>query len=782
MKFVLYEIRKLISTRYIIYSAVLLLLCSGAVCFYQIRNDYDAMARVYADQLFRTYSESPDELTREYEDVTEYNRERQRIAREQMAAGNYSYVSEPLPNKYAPDGYTDSQLFALLFDRVDYAAGYPDRIGKVIRTAVTNLSEYDRRGISADSYAYRYQISVVNIYDRMLGNVTLEPENARGWDEFFEYDISNIFIFILVIIVSSTTMIQERGSGFLAIILMSKNGRGKTAAAKIAAVVIIDIVIVLAFSIVNFCIIGAVAGYSSPDSPLATFERFVLCRYKITVGEYLVISLCARSFAMCVFSLAVMAISVLISQYAVVYISSLVFLGINFALYMTGRIFGESAASLFNLFSLSAVYPLFVRFRAVNIFGSVVDCIPFIAVTGGAIFILASALVIYKFGARNVLPRAIAGRGLRSVLPRLPVGTASKPRAIGIKPLALYEFYKLIFTSRYYIPIILLLVIKCRIDALELAPDESYADAIYKEYMTALAGEYTDDKRQYIKDERERINSILAEYENNQHAYMKGELSLDEYNGYMKDYSRAYSRDGYFAIIEAHAGYIDRLNLSGRDAWFVYDTGWKKLFFAEFDYTLYFVLLLVFSNSFAMEYTKSTSSGGMASLIRTTRRGRLHTFAAKYGIALLLTCALYIIWCGVDIAYLAHAYLLPLADAPAASIESLEGISVELSIQGYLAAYYLVRLAALLILSIALCSLSGRLRRNLTVISAVVVPTLLPALCVYFGLPALVAVDYTAFARATPVLLGDMASWFVPLCVVVCAVLAVLAERSWDAR
>ena len=65
---------------------------------------------------------------------------------------------------------------------------------------------------------------------------------------------------------------------------------------------------------------------------------------------------------------------------------------------------------------------------------------------------------------------------------------------------------------------------------------------------------------------------------------------------------------------------------------------------------------------------------------------------------------------------------------------------------------------------------------------AAVGPTRLPVLRVDVGLPALAAVDYTALARASPVLLGDMASWFVTLCVVVCAVLAVLAERSWDAR
>ena len=101
--------------------------------------------------------------------------------------------------------------------------------------------------------------------------------------------------------------------------------------------------------------------------------------------------------------------------------------------------------------------------------------------------------------------------------------------------------------------------------------------------MTTLAGEMTDEKREYIADERQMINETIARREKVQQEYIDKTITYREYEEYLKKYNYAYSRNELFADIESHAAYIDRLAAEGKDAWFVYDTGWKKLFLSPFD-------------------------------------------------------------------------------------------------------------------------------------------------------------------------------------------------------
>lgn len=113
MKYVFYEIKKLLSTRYVVYCILSLFILNVLVCTYQIRNDYDITAHKYANPLFDSYLEAPESVTSEYEDIVEFNNEQNKIAREQIQAGNYAWTPQTLPNKYAPDEYTDLQLFNL---------------------------------------------------------------------------------------------------------------------------------------------------------------------------------------------------------------------------------------------------------------------------------------------------------------------------------------------------------------------------------------------------------------------------------------------------------------------------------------------------------------------------------------------------------------------------------------------------------------------------------------------------------------------------------------------
>lgn len=418
-------------------------------------------------------------------------------------------------------------------------------------------------------------------------------------------------------------------------------------------------------------------------------------------------------------------------------------------------------------------------------FSNVVDYIPFIIAVSAAVLVILSALFIYKYTVLLYLPK-----------PKALLSDKKHPRITAfmekmdifhkygscrsIKPLAAYELRKLIMSSGCLIMIVLLVIVKFRTSETEFENPHTFGDAVYKEYMTILAGEYTEEKKQFLIDERNKISSILAEEKNIQKAYMNNEISIEEYNRYLVDYNYAYSRNGYLTIIEQHAGYINRLESSGREAWFLYDTGWKKLFFADFDFTLYALLLLIFSKSFTVEYDAKISSGGFSSILRTTKRGRKATFRSKYFLAVIIPSIAAVIWGGIDLSCLTASYDLPLLNAPIASIESFESIKINMTVWQYLIVFYCVKIFASIILGVLICSLSEILKKYVMILSAAITLTLLPSMLDYFGASIFSAVDYVSFMRVTPMLLQSyMIVFFAGLCLAISVLLMGYVKRSW---
>ncbi len=307
--------------------------------------------------------------------------------------------------------------------------------------------------------------------------------------------------------------------------------------------------------------------------------------------------------------------------------------------------------------------------------------------------------------------------------------------------------------------------------------------------MTKLAGPITDEKRRFIADERAMINDILSRKEEMQQKYINDEVTYEEYYDYITKYNYALSRDDHFKIIELHASYIDRIKTEkGLNAHFVYDTGWRELFFSGFDFTLYAAIALLFAGSFADEHSSRSSSGSFAQILRVTRKGRSPTFNAKLLTALVVTVLLAVIWCGIDILFVAHNYELPLASSPLVSIEAFQNIDTPITIGAYLAVYFTLRIFAALALASLVCALSEVLKKSIVVLAVTVPVMLFPAMLSALGLKIFEFVDYIAFSRATPFVLVSIegaSDWgglivTVIATTLICAIAAARAARSWS--
>lgn len=105
-----------------------------------------------------------DELATEYKIRQDWYEEQRMLHQKQMQIGGYEFKLEELPNRYAPEGYSDEQLFDEVFSRKNTIESYPTYIQRVIDRAYININEFNAIAISPDSYTYQYQLRVIDMY------------------------------------------------------------------------------------------------------------------------------------------------------------------------------------------------------------------------------------------------------------------------------------------------------------------------------------------------------------------------------------------------------------------------------------------------------------------------------------------------------------------------------------------------------------------------------------------------------------------------------------------
>lgn len=738
--------------------AVIFLIINAVFCFMETTEDPMNIPRSAVEEFFEVYSENSAEMDEQYD----------LLGMELRWQNNYIQKTDnPMWNDYL--------LYVVLYSRIDDIESYDKDMGRIITESEKQLREKD--GFAAD-----YAEQVVELYTDAKENVFMGLEYTRGWDKYFGYRAGDVLLFVFLLIVSAVVFAQEKNTGFIAVMHTSKNGRTKTALQKIAVMMLLTTAAVLLTVLETWLIIGFRVGYSSPQNGIQVFDALRLCPYVITVGEYFVLSVITKIAAYLVYSAVIMAVSVFVSNYAIIYITGLGFFGVQFLMYQLHYL-TDSTLIHINLVSAAAANPLFSRYRAVDLFGNSVGLIQFAAVTFALLFIAASTLTVWNHN--RMTAGALSLKRLDMVTAKVkefftPKHKSGRSRQYTSSVYA-YEMHKAVISSRYIIIAVILLVCRVALANEEFSAVQSFTDSVYEEYMTTLAGEMTEEKRQYIADEREMIDSTIAIEDEKQQAYYNGEITQEEYYEYLEDYNYATGRTMTLKKIEDHAEYIDYLAENDKEAWFVYDTGWKKLFFTDFDWTMYALLLLLFAGIFSVEYDSKSSAAGFAQILRTSKYGRRKTFACKYGTAVSTSAVIAIVWNALDLGFIIHAYDLPMLDAPLWSIEAFEEFAPDLTVMQYIVLLFAVRLFAAILMACLAASLSAVLRKNISAMTATVALTLLPAVLSYFGITVLAKADFTSLMQGTDMLLTNISAVvYIIAASVICLCLTARAERLWN--
>lgn len=745
-----YEFKKLFQSKLFVILFALLLLLNIGLCYRsakevagsvtlepEILEQLDAYNR--DSVAWQTEYERLGKVYEEYENARRqaFEQAYAEYKKENPNASSFSYI-------FPAEEYFDSafladiskhwdcyQAYAILQELDEYEAD----VGRVVRAARMAQEDYLASGVSEQAYEYRYQGDLIRIYE-VNALIEIEYEYAVGWDSYFSYTDGNVLMAILVTVAAVGLCIGEYTSGMLPILHATKGGRVRTVLCKLGVLLGVCAGVVLVFSAVPLVLFGSMCGFSSLGNFVQVFEAYKFCPEIITVGEYLALSLGLKTLVLFALSACVVLLGTLCKDYALTFVASLGVVAAQFALYFFVSVEQFGSYHMLNIFNAMDTHSYFTRYYSLNLFGSSAAFIPTLL----AFYVLAA--VALCIGAGWAFCRTRGARRLRKGIKlRLP---ATAVPLIG-RTLIGAELHKLLVGHKLAIIIAAVLIAKLLISSGTYVYQSSFTDSVYHEYMTTLAGEVTEEKLQYIEEERERIDEAGsdAKFSQMMEAHQSGKITSEEYAQYFNEYEYAQERTEHLKRIEGRRDYLQGLAEQGKEGHFVYDTGWNALFDGEFDFLLYALVLLSFAGVFADEYRR-----GAYQILRPSKRGRAGVLCAKYAAATLLTLGVFAAFAAIDLGFVLLRFELPMWTAP---IQSLPGFAAmpDMTIAQGLIAWLAVKGAAYLLMAMMLLCLSLVTKSVLGTSITVAMVTLLPYFMRRFGMEAASGIDYTYLLDGT---------------------------------
>lgn len=761
MKLIADECRKLAGIKYLWLILALLLVGNAVLAYFEAQKSLPRGIDVeQIAEFFDEYAADPESMAAYREEMEEFVSQQDELLIAAMREGR-DYEPERWVNRFGTDEFGDRMLFAL----ADISAGagkqYQKDINKVIRSAQTNLAELLEAGIPADSYECLAQARYAEIYNNLRDSVDIKFEYVTGWGDYFRYDTVIVFIFMALILFASVIFTQESVSGFRSVLRTCRRGRVQTATLKCLLMMLIAVEVVLLFTFSSFAVFGAVQGFSSAENAIQVLSDFTYCPYLISIGEYFLISLGTRLLTFMAFSGILLVISAFATRYIYVYAAGLGIVGVNFLMYSLVRISSNSLVRNINFFAGASGRLLFSRYRVCNIFGNTCSYVTLALVLLAVMLLLAVAGAVMLFAYLRVASGGSSRRILVSFRKVFSRGARQKraPGRAKLYSLSLLrlENYKLVVASRMVAIVLAALCLRAVISVGSTPKSEDNYERILREYMLELEGELTPEKREYIRSEAEFISQTLAAEDQVRREYYEGVISYEEYRDYYADYNYAFSHVEAIKAVQDHEKYIDKCSSElGIDAWFVYDSGWLRLFGTDADVILLVLILIMLTGVFSDEYNTRSSSGGFAQILRTAKRGRAATFSAKLSSAVLTVAVLTVLFNAVQLSVICFGFNLPASEAPLQSLELFGGYKGHMSLLGFTVLTCGIRLIAALTLAVLVCGLSELLRRPLSIMSCAVALTVLPAMLAYFGIEAMSKVDFLRYFAGTPLCLDSI--------------------------
>lgn len=199
--------------------------------------------------------------------------------------------------------------------------GIRDAQDQVIRAAQSFGREALRDG---DNYGIRRNLKIIRLYSEPRKFVT---GVCAGWQIFLFENPVMLLVGLLLLLACAGSVSSENDRRTWLLLHTSKNGKGKSLAAKYLAGVLCAVGITLLFQLVSLGGVYFQGGLMGLGQPAAALEKLAMLPYPLTVGQYVLVAVACQIFAAVLLSVLLTTVSALSKSSVISYAVGALLLG-----------------------------------------------------------------------------------------------------------------------------------------------------------------------------------------------------------------------------------------------------------------------------------------------------------------------------------------------------------------------------------------------------------------------------------------------------------------------
>lgn len=595
--------------------------------------------------------------------------------------------------KYTDELHKERLLAEQIYDELNKVSNYDNYIEE------TQNNRHTLEDISIFQANDKNNFSSKNIEKSAEDHKGLSSENIRfypskGTHMAMKNQLTDILLFMSVMLFIGVLVTEEKEKGLFYITRPTKNGIVKCILAKLLALLIHCFIISILMYSINLLYAGATSGLADLSAKIQSISLYIESSLSITMLQYIILSVITKALVIFCFGTALIAVSLYAAKSFVPQMAGIGWLSVNWIIYTI-----IPANSKLNIFKYLSVFGtidtehLYGGYLNLNILGTPISCLSL------------SIAVILIFGILNMtLSILIFIRGNRLQIDKIHISSPIpfKP----YKSLLRHESYKILLTNR---AIIILLVFTLLIGYRDLTMtySPSISEQYYKDIMTSLEGELTEEKEDIITSEKNRFNEAFEQIDRIDSMVSSGKIDEKTADDMKIQWYGVLTFYPSFQRVEAQYEHVKESK-----GIFIYDTGYKYLFGLMDDSFLIDLLMLTlciifsFGNVMSMEYQKKSWN-----LISATVKGKRQIIKHKVAVCVLYTCAISILPWIFRIIAISKSYPMHEVMSSVDNIPAYFDFKIALPIWGFILITILSQIIVLLI-STSLVLLLSHLRKS----------------------------------------------------------------------
>lgn len=637
---------------------------------------------------------------------------------EEYAANGYAAKSEEIGRQ--------NQLLLLLDQQFAHIKGYPAYISSMQEKAdqMLSVSIFQKKG----TFSYRNILKTPQDFAH-LQDIPLELGLEAGYVATVQFGATDLFLLFSVLLLALGLFQQEKENGLLLLSRANKKGHYELAAAKLLALISLSAVLAAVFYGTNLCIAGSLYGFGDLSRMLQSMPFFRDCSLLLTAGQFLFWFLCGKLGAVLFTALLFAFLFAFCRSAGMAYCIAVAVFGASFAAH---RLIGP--LSTFNLLKYCNPVAFFDAYQALFSYSNV--NLAGFPLTKTTVTLLCMLLfgVLFIFGASISFVKCSAGRS--SLFEKLAEKLRTRLAPLSsVSSIWLHETHKLLISNKAA----LFLAAACIFGWMQVqteAPKYMQRDAIYKNYISSLAGPLTEEKAQTVEQEKQRLDSLSERDLEIAQQYQTGEIDYNRYQYLMfQQELEKVKQEPFDKVYRQYQNLVQLQEARGITGSFVDELSAAEIFQnrqRDLLCGIVFLLLLILSVSgvFPMEFKK-----GAIQVLRSTRRGGLRLYLCKAGLscamAVLLAAAIYI----PQICNFVRFYSPGDWSAPVQSISFMSGLGASLSIRSFIVVQLSLLLFGALLLTLGILAVSLFCRQQPMTVLLCSIVSLTPLLLAYLGFP-----------------------------------------------